>query len=461
MRTRARRLLLAVCALALGLGSAAQGAGRRPYGGAIDVPVRDLSGLADPHLVTTRSGRLVASLVHGRLYRVVGSTIVPDLAAGPGTWSADVLTVPLSAHARFHDGRPVEPADVVASLERLQALGDKSPIGRIAQGLQVSEARGARAVVIAARGAVPDEVRALLARPEAAILPRGRPGVGAGPFRPKGPGAAERLVLVAWEGHARGRPWLQEVRLEIVPAAREEAAFRFGEIELAFEPLRSTPAGAWSVRGGWTSWFAILAPRDRGEGGAAVRAWVRRAMLEARLGRYVDGRTSSAATPWPEAIAPISSAAERRTGAVARETIVVAYADGEPGSEELAKAVRDVLRPAARTDARVTVVRGLDAANALAAREPAWDVALVRWEWAALTKAQAAFELAYALGLEGPSAHEVLGRRVGEWARRVVERDAALAVVHVERPATLRGKIRGVEPSGPLPELVDAWSGAL
>jgi MarR-like DNA-binding transcriptional regulator SgrR of sgrS sRNA len=76
---------------------------------------------------------------------------------------------------------------------------------------------------------VGDELRALLARPEAAILARGQPGVGCGAFKP-GAATGERRVLVAWEGFAGGRPWMQEVRLILVAKARAEAAFRFGEV---------------------------------------------------------------------------------------------------------------------------------------------------------------------------------------------------------------------------------------
>ncbi len=439
----------------------ASGAGRRPYGAALEVPVRDFSGLADPHLVESRSGRLVASLVHGHLFRAVDGGFLPDLAAGPGTWSGDALTVTIADTARFHDGRAVEASDVVASWKRLAALGDQSPIGKLAQAVQVSEL-GARVVVFLARGGVVEEVKALLARPEAAILARGQPGVGCGPFKPA-PADGERRVLVAWEGHAQGRPWLQEVRLRRVSAEREEAAFRFGEVELAFEPPRMTPAAATTVRGGWTSWLVVFHPRFRGAGGAAFRGWVHAASLEARLGRYVDGRSLPGDVPWPEPLSPVDAKPLGTRPAVARDQLVVAFTEGEVDSDELARSLRDVVRPGARVDARVLPVRGLDLGLAKSAADPAWDLAIVRWEWASLTRAQAAHELARALGVSGaagPSGADVLGRRVGDWARGVVQRTDALAIVHVERPAILHSKIRGVMPSGPLPDLVQGWSGA-
>jgi hypothetical protein len=63
--------------------------------------------------------------------------------------------------------------------------------------------------------------------------------------------------------------------------------------------------------------------------------------------------------------------------------------------------------------------------------------------------------------LSPPSAAEVLSRRVTEWARGVVQRDEAIALVHAERPVALHAKVRGVGGSGAgilnLPNLVDAY----
>jgi hypothetical protein len=227
---------------------------------------------------------------------------------------------------------------------------------------------------------------------------------------------------------------------------------------VAFEPLRMTPAGTTTVRGGWTSWFAVFHPRFRGSAAAAFRAWVRDATLDARLGRYVDGRSLPGATPWPEpASTLVTPRGSGRLGAP-REHIVVAFAEGESDSAELARAVRDVMRPAVRGEARILAVPGLDVGAATQASDPPWDVALVRWDWASLTYAQGAHELAWVLGLAGPGANEVLSRATDRWANGVVMRTDALAFVHAERPASLHASIHGVAPSGPLPYLVEAWS---
>jgi hypothetical protein len=363
--------------------------------------------------------------------------------------SGDALIVTLVEGARFHDGSPVTANDVVASLRRVGALGDGSPLGRLVAALQVN-ATGPRAVAIAMpRGASVDEVRLLLARPELAITRMGQPRVGAGAFRPTGT-EGDRRVLVAWDGYAAGRPWLQEVRLIRVSAEREESAFRFGDIELSFEvPQGATPSTV--IRGGASSWLVVFHPRYRAT--PAFRGWVRQAILDARLMRFVDGRGFSAELPWPEPLSPLSPPPRTAQSTTGRPELVVAYPAGEVNAEELAFALRDAVAPMARGNARAVRVTGLGPATARSATEPAWDLALVRWDWAALSKAQAAFELARVLGLERPAAVDVLGRRVGEWARAVIARHEAVAVAHAERPAHIAPRIEGVKPSGPLPNL--------
>lgn len=421
----------------------AEAAGRRPYGGSVDVAVRDLSGLADPHVVETRSGRLVADLVHARLFRLEEARILGELADGPGVQSGDTLVITLVAGARFHDGSPVESGDVVASLKRLATLGDASPIGRLVQALSVS-AQGPRVVQIGMpRGASVDEVRLLLARPEAAILHQGR--VGAGPMRPL-PGEGDRRTLVAWDGYALGRPWLQEVRLVKVAAAREEAALRFGDVELAFEkPER--PVAATALRAGHASWLVVFHPRYRSQ--VAFRGFVRQAILDARLSRYVDGKNSSAELPWPSPLAATSPPPRTAHSATGRAGLVVAYPSGE--GEELARALRDALSPIAMGQARVAPLTGT--VSPARASDPPWDLALVRLDWASLSKSQAAHELARALGLEPPRAELVLSRKVGDWASGVAMRHDAVAAAHVEVDAWLTTRVGGVGTDGPLPDL--------
>jgi MarR-like DNA-binding transcriptional regulator SgrR of sgrS sRNA len=407
----------------------------------VQVAVRDLTGLADPHVVESRSGRLVVDLVHARLFRVVDGRLLGELATGPGVASADTLTVTLVDGARFHDGTSVDSGDVVASLKRLATLGDGSPIGRLVGALGVS-AQGPRTVVLTLpRGASVDEVRLLLARPEAAILRQGR--VGCGPFKVTA-GEGDARVLVAWDGYALGRPWLQEVRLTRVSAAREEAALRFGDVEVGFaRPER--PVAAQAMRAGHASWLIVFHPRYRGQ--TSFKGFVRQAVLDARLSRYVDGRSTPAENPWPEGLAPVATPGRTAHSATGRPGLIVAH---PPDGEELARALRDALSPITLGSARVAPLAGSDPARA---SDPPWDLALVKLEWASLSKSQAAFELARALAIEGPRPDLVLGRKVGDWASGLLGRHEAVAAAHIEAEAWVTSRLGGVGSKGPSPDL--------
>lgn len=434
------RIALAVAFFAA-LASGANAAGRRPYGGSVDVAVRDLSGLSDPHVVDSRSGRLVADLVHTRLFRLVDGRLLGELSVGPGQVAGETLTVTLVDGARFHDGTPIESGDVVASLKRIATLGDASPIGKLIGVLGVS-AQGPRTVaVVMPRGASVDEVRLLLARPEAAIVRQGR--IGAGPFKVV-PGEGDKRVLVAWEGYALGRPWLQEVRLAKVTAAREEAALRFGDVEVGFEkPER--PVAAQSLKAGHASWLIVFHPRHRGQ--TSFRGFVRQAVLDARLSRYVDGRSSPAENPWPPSLAPVVAPTRTAHSTTGRAGLVVAF---PPDGEELARALRDALSPITSGNAKVAPLTGNQPARA---SDPPWDLALVKLEWASLSKSQAAFELARALAIETPRPELVLSRKVGDWANAVLSRHDAVAAAHIEVEAWVTQRLGGVGAKGPLPDL--------
>lgn len=444
-----RSIALVALALIATTAAAAVAGGRRPYGGSVDVAVKDLSGLVDPHTVETRSGRLAADLVHARLLRFADGRVSGELSEDLGQVEGDTLVFTLVEGARFHDGAPVESPDVVASLRRLAALGDQAPLGRLFAALQVS-ARGPRGVAVAMpRGAHPDEVRLLLARPEAAII-RGPSRVGAGPFKP-GSAEGERRVLVAWDGYALGRPWLQQVRLVKVEPEREEAALRFGDVDVGFvKPER--PVGAIAVAAGQASWFLLFHPRYRAQQG--FRGFVRQTLIDARLARYLDGRPSLGEVPWPEPLAPVTTSPRAAQSASGRAELIIAFAPGE-GGEELARALRDALSPIARGNARVTSVAGLSVERGRG--DPDWDMALVRYEWAALSRAQATFELARVFGLEPPRAEAVLARKVGDWALGVVSRYEAVAAAHVEVEAWVQSRISGVTRGASLPDFTGAW----
>lgn len=473
--TRVRSVVAGVCAVVgiglAGAAGAAHAGGRRPYGGTVEVPVRDFGAAIDPHLARGRDGRLVASLAHCHVFRLEEGRVVPEAAQGNGSFANGVLTVTLQDGARFHDGSPVMASDVVASWSRLGDLreADGGAIGGLAAAVRASEA-GPRAVAFTGpRGVLLEELRALLARPEAAILKGGRPvlGGGCGAFRPRVPFEGDRRMLDAFVGHAEGRPWLGGVRLRRVPsAAAEEAAFRYGEVDIGFVAPTLVPAGATQRPLGWSTYFAVLRPRLRGIEVVGTRRAIAGLARDARLGRYVEGRAESAEGPWPAPLVPGAPGTRRypatsgaRAGAV--DGFVIGYAPtgvSEGDAQELARALRDTVRPLAGEAVRVVAVAGgLDAMTAARAAAPEWDAAIVRWDWGALTEAQAAWELAQALDLRGLAAADVLTGRVAGFAEAVASEVRALALVHVPNALWVGASVHGVQRAGVLPDLANAW----
>src|SRR5262249_46155139 len=134
--------------------------------------------------------------------------------------------------ARFHDGRPVRPADVVASLRRARA----APSGAWALAAVASIADDQDTLVLGLRRPTPpSELAALLAVPALSVTPVGHaPGksvVGSGPFRVKRVDA-RKLELEAYADAAAGRPYLDALTLRWFEDADEEArAYEAGEAD--------------------------------------------------------------------------------------------------------------------------------------------------------------------------------------------------------------------------------------
>ncbi|MCC6624045.1 MAG: hypothetical protein IT385_22500 [Deltaproteobacteria bacterium] len=454
-------------ALVITLASAlALGGARRPYGGAIDVVVPDAGAALDPHLALDRPGRLLASLVHGRLFRpvVVGDRldVVPELAAGPGAASEGALTITLHEGARCHDGQLLTPADVVATWARLAQVG---PLRAMAAGVRVAEA-GPRAVTFTfPRGLSADELMMLLARPEAAMLRGGRAAstAGCGAFRPTSvaPDASGRLALEAFAGHAEGRPWIDRIRVRVDARVELATAFRYGESDVAWEPVVGASPSATVLPGGWTSFLVVPRPALRAPAQRDLRRRIAQLAGDARLQRYVEGRGASAVTPWPDALAPMpTSPLPPAPSAAAVSGLVIAYPDGDAELAELARALRDALRSVSNDNARVVGVARLSLSSAAAEREPLWDLAVVRHGWASLTREQAAFELADALGQAFGSVGagaDALAGGARRWAEGIAARLDVIGLVHVPRGTLVAAGLRGVGAAAATPGLVDAY----
>lgn len=454
---RVAPILAALATLAASPGVDA--AGRRVYAGRVTIPVTSFSGLSDPHAVTTRDGRLLATLAHCRLLRPDGAGFVGELAR-EARWDGRTLTVTLVDGARFHDERhAIRAADVVASLSRLAKLGDASPWSAAVGALRVRATDPLHVVITAPRRASEAEVRALLSRPEVAILRDGRPGDGAGcgPFRPVGGDAVARR-FTAFDGSPAGRPWLDAVvARRVADEEAEQSAFVFGDVDVAFgDGPRSRRVGR-VVDDAQTTFFALPHPRFTGDAALGLRRAVSAFARAERLGRYVEGRAAPAAAPWPAGLAPTKRELGRPGSFPQLPGLVIAFDADDRELADLARALRDSLRQLTSGTARVVPVSGLRLATARGMRNPDWDLALVRHRWAASTPAQAALELAWGFGIAPPGADDALADRVRAWADRVVRDASVVPILHVTRPVMVRPGI-ALEPGrAGLPELAESW----
>jgi peptide/nickel transport system substrate-binding protein len=222
-------------ALALLLVAAPATAERRAaYGGRAvgTLPGRPAS--LDPALARTAAEVAVAGLVFDALYRLDDrGDPVPHLALGAPQLSADArqARIELRTGIGFHDGRPLGPADVVASLDRAR---------RLAPGLApIAGVHADGGAIVLDLGRVTPELTTLLAAPAASITPGGAaPGerpVGSGPFVVAAVDErARELRLVAHGAHLAGRPHLDALVLRWYEAADlEPRAYEAGAIDLS------------------------------------------------------------------------------------------------------------------------------------------------------------------------------------------------------------------------------------
>ena len=438
----------------------ADAAGRRVYAGRVIIPVSDFGGVADPHLAHGRDGRLFAALAHCHLLRPDDRGGVAGELARDATWQGRSLTLTLVDGARFHDNRTVIRAgDVVASLRRIAALGDRSPWSSAVAALGLREIDPLRLVITAPRGTSEAELRALLARPELAVLRGGRPGDGAGcgPFRPAGGDAVTRR-FEAFDGNPAGRPWLDAViARRVADDDAEQSAFVFGDIDLAFgDGPRSRRIGR-AVDDSRVTFFALPHPRFRGSEAVELRKAIAAFARAERLGRYVEGRATAPSSPWPAGLAPTGTELGRPAAFPQLPGLTIAFDADDRELGDLARALRDSLRQLTAGTARVVPVSGLGLAAARALKSPDWDLALVRHRWAAATPAQAALELAWALGLAPPSAEQALSGKVKTWSDGVVRAATAVPVLHVVRPVIVRPGLALEPGAAGLPDLAETW----
>jgi len=458
-RCLARLSLAALVGAVLLAAAPAWAAGRRAYGGSLRVPVGDFLGVRDPHAARTPSQRLAASLAHGRLLRDRGAGFAGALAQGPGTFARGTLSLRLRPTARFHDGARVRSSDVVASLRRATHRG---PLGPLVAALRVEAGVPGEVRVRGPRGARAGVLRALLARPELAILEGGCPGLGrgCGPFRPDQP-QGKSLDLLAYDAFSLGRPWLDRVRLvQVSDAHAQVSGLRFGALDLAWAPSVAYRGVDTRDLGSWRTVFLVPAARWRGAGARGLRRRLARLAAARSLAPYVPWKVAPGTTLLPpglgggEARSP-KGAAVTSPGSV----LTLAFPAGDPVLASLARVLRDRAASGLGREARVVPVEGLDDAGAAApaaGESAAWDFALVTVDWAATHPALARWELAarFAAGPgaplwlsgrasgaqgAGPSlARAVLRGRGRRWLAAATASQGVVPVLHARRRAFAR-----------------------
>ena len=279
------------------------------YGGEMRVAVSDLPPSLDPASPVGAGRRLAAGLVHETLVGIgPDGQLTPGLAgASRSTAEGREWTLILDDEARFHDGRPVTAEDAVRSL-RAFLRGPGVAAGRLARELEGGLAFRSRErddlpglvaldphrLVLRLVSASPASL-APLASPAAAIT--SSTGAGTGPFVPALFVPGERLVVTAFPGHVRGRPYLDRVLVTALPDPASLAAeARAGRVDLA--------AGEPGVLALAASLLLVLDPRrgpfDRPEARAAVGGAIDRGLLMGRL--VPGGRPSTDLLPqtvWP------------------------------------------------------------------------------------------------------------------------------------------------------------------
>lgn len=233
---------LAVLA-ALGLAATSRAETRPRYRGAVAASLLGAPGSLDPVAARSHAEVALAGLLFDGLYRLdAQGAVVPQLAAAlPELDGArGVVVIPLRP-ATFHDGSPITPAAVIASLERVRGAGlDWILTGAtaLAPGDGVIELRGVRDPAALARR---------LALPQAAITPerpvRGEAVVGSGAFSLAALRRREREIQLApFSAYHAGRPYLDELVLSWFHTPEGEAR-RF-ELGNAHVSLRGVAAFA-------------------------------------------------------------------------------------------------------------------------------------------------------------------------------------------------------------------------
>lgn len=281
------------------------------YGGELSIAVLDLPTLPGGPVPRGAAERLIAGLTRETLLGIDADGLpVPGLAR---SWSAASggreWTLVLRDGLQFHDGHPVTADDAVRSLHRF--LKSPSPAAAaLADALDGGQAFRSGTVEQLPGLASPDASHLVLRFLEPAWAPFAplaavgaavarADGAGCGPFAPTLQIPAKRIVLAAFAGHVRGRPFLDGVQVVgVADAVALRTEFQAGRVDVAAgEAGLSRPAAVLLL---------VLDPArppfDRAEARSAVAAAVDRADLVRHL---IPGGDAAATLLPPSMLTPL------------------------------------------------------------------------------------------------------------------------------------------------------------
>jgi peptide/nickel transport system substrate-binding protein len=218
--------------LALAIGAASAGSAPAQAQAQVQAQVLQLAvdaspaGL-DPHIITAFTS---FQIVNGTIYESL-TMIDKDLRVVPGlaqSWSVSpdgkTYTFKLVTGALFHDGKAMEAADVVASLNRVLSKDIASPLASRLVAMEKAEAADASTVTVTLKEASAPFLAALAS---IAVVPRGfeankdglqRQPVGTGPFKFKEWQPNGFIELARHDGHwNKALPKADGVKFNIIP----------------------------------------------------------------------------------------------------------------------------------------------------------------------------------------------------------------------------------------------------
>lgn len=229
MQSRSRVFAgFAVVVAGLGLGCGAE----QPERDTLRVAIHRAPAQLVPHLQNERMSQALLANVYEPLVELDHELgLRPVLAQ---RWeSPDDLTWRFALQeARFHDGRPVEARDVVASLERVRRHRDSQQTG-VLVAIESVRALDTRTVEVRTHSSTPHLLHQLTS---VWIVPHdiedGAPLVGSGRYRLVG-GDPDNLRFEAFGEHRAGLPPWSVVEVGVVPDVEDRiAGLRAGEVDL-------------------------------------------------------------------------------------------------------------------------------------------------------------------------------------------------------------------------------------